>query len=512
MATQYEPKFRFQYSLRTLIIVISVLGVGIGMLGRLFISDPPVFLGVMSIISSVVPFLLAIITIFWLGFRPKPSWLTPLCGACKHDFGSAKTDQLSNCPQCGANLIEANALQFPRWPTRRWGLIIWAGLLLLMPPIGFTTLYVAQLYIGSSPSSLRFQSNQQLIGQQLPKQIDAPWIWRELQYRLANRSLSSQEVDDAVKKLTAYMTNKPGGWNQPLHWQNDFMKSAIQNRAISEQVLFGLCDAYFGSKPVIHLPHLREGKTRFEIDIKYGNPFSNMGFGIELAWQVQRVLVDDKPIKFQKQYQHGNMGGYYHEGSKLSAGDHKVTVEIECAYIDQSKLTGLNINDLPVKKWPKARKQWKQSVSATMQVYPVDKPIVSLVTDLARDPGPAGGVKSVSLVARAERDGRKKIALEVAFDELPLPLSYDVAVVFDGQSIKLGHVWRWISQNRNGSGGGGNHQLQAIIDKLDPTILSADIVLTPDPSPIEQRPEVSEIWGKKTVIKNVEMERLDLEE
>lgn len=90
MADQYEPKFRFQYSLRTFLIFISVFGVGFGLLGRLLIYDSAYFRSVLSILSTVCPFLLAILTIFWLGIRPKPSWMKPICSGCKHDFESTK--------------------------------------------------------------------------------------------------------------------------------------------------------------------------------------------------------------------------------------------------------------------------------------------------------------------------------------------------------------------------------------------------------------------------------------
>jgi hypothetical protein len=41
--------------------------------------------------------------------------------------------------------------------------------------------------------------------------------------------------------------------------------------------------------------------------------------------------------------------------------------------------------------------------------------------------------------------------------------------------------------------------------------LELSVILTPNPRHIEHRSEVSEIWGEKTILKNVPIERLDLE-
>jgi hypothetical protein len=511
MPTHDQPRFRFQFSLRTLIIVISVLGVGSGIMGRLFIDNPETFLTILRVFSYVGPFVLAIITIFWLGFRPKPAWLTPLCGACKHDLGSAKLNRPANCPQCGASLAEPDAVLFPRWPVRRWGVIIWGILLVLMPFMCYAGLFVAQRFVGSSPSDLQYQSTQRLLQKHLPKQIDAPWVWQELERRVNSQSMSQQEADDAVKQLTAFVTSRPGSPRQPLHYQSNFLKSAVQRGMVSDATLIALCDAFFGSKPSIQtLPRLREGRASLPISIEYGNPFGQLGPGVVLLWQVKRLLIDGKTIKPQRNSRFSNHWNGFVDGITLTAGDHELVAELECAYIDATKLAGPNTEELPVKSWPKARKQWQQSVSATLNVLPVGRPVVALVTDSSRDPGPSGGVQVIALFAQAEPNGRKKIVLKIAFSEtLGVPLSYDVSAKLGGQTVKLGQTWIRRSANAVASGGS---ELQALVDRLDDKVKSADIILTPNPAHVEERPEVNEIWGKPTTLHDVELDRLDLEE
>jgi hypothetical protein len=67
----------------------------------------------------------------------------------------------------------------------------------------------------------------------------------------------------------------------------------------------------------------------------------------------------------------------------------------------------------------------------------------------------------------------------------------------------------WIVLRGNSSTQSGG-ELEASVDRLDPSIRAADIILTPNPAHVEQYPEVSKIWGKKVVLRGVPLERLDL--
>ena len=58
--------------------------------------------------------------------------------------------------------------------------------------------------------------------------------------------------------------------------------------------------------------------------------------------------------------------------TELKSGSHKVVVELECAYIDANKLTGLNAFDLHVQKWPTARKRWRRTLLAPLVISPPD--------------------------------------------------------------------------------------------------------------------------------------------
>ena len=291
-----DPKARrpFQYSLGTFLIATSVAGVSLGLLGRLFLRDPEICLRIVTLLSTIGPFLLAVGTILWIGLRG-----------------------------------------------RRWGLTSWGVLLLLTPVIGIGASYAAYRFMGPGPGGLGLLSSQQLLQQRLPNQVDAPWVWNELESRLQAKSLSQKDADDAVKILIAHMTTtRPNGWDQPLHWQDQFLSKARQAGMISPPLLLGLCDAFYGPKPIIEpLRRLREGKNDLQIGIRYGSPWiSQSGLGVELLWQVERVLLDGKPTEApQPEAGHAmpdsRFSGHW-QGSRpvtVKAGDHQVVVEVQCA-------------------------------------------------------------------------------------------------------------------------------------------------------------------------------------
>ncbi len=511
MPTNYETRRGIKFSLKTFLIVLIAVGVGAGVMGRLSLRHPEIFLGVLSLLSTAVPFLLAIVTILWIGFRQKPAWSTPICGECMGQLRERKPDRLTNCPECGADLTDPKAVLYVRVQGRRWGLVVWGGLLLVTPVLGIGALFVAQHFIGPSPSNLRGVSTKELIQQRLPKRIDEPWVWRELENRLTAGKLSQKEVDEAVQQLIAHMkTTRPQGWDRPLNWQDDFLKSANQAKKISDPVLFALCDAFYGPKPVVEpLPRIREGQQGFEIEVKYGSTWSgHSGLGVELLWEVTQVLLDGKPIDVRQNHKHGERWSGHYDGS-LAAGDYEVTVEIQCAYVDQGKLVGLNAHDLPAKRWPKTRRQWKQTASAPLKVYTKDVQIVPLSKDPRRDPNTTGGIEVSRFVVQADRDDSKKLILKTNFTSgLTIPLSCDVEAVFHDQRVDLGRMWVVKTENSTRSSGS---QLQKRIDTLAPSVKYADIILTPNPSHIEHRPEVSEIWGEKIILRAIPVERLDLE-
>jgi hypothetical protein len=394
---------------------------------------------------------------------------------------------------------------------RRWGLALWGGFLLILPLLGIGVMWFVMTSVRPGPGNLGVVSTAQLIQTRLPQQVDEPWVWQELDARRQAGKLTPQQVDSTVQALIAHMkATQPAGWNRPLSWQREFLTAAIQAGAVSEPVLLALCDAFFGPSPTVQpLERMREGKTGMNVNVNYGNPWANnSGLGMELLWKVERLLVDGKPVEVEQHHNFGdNWSGRLRQG--LDAGDHELTVEVACAYVDEGKLIGLDANRLERKQWPKPRKEWTKTVSMPFKVYTQAEPIVALDTDPSLDPVRSGGVQVERLVVQAGPNGSKSVILKLRFPSaLPIPVSADVGVKIGEQSLNLGRTW--IDQ-QEGSHRSGGSQLQAKLTALDPAEESADVVLTPNPAHIEHVPDVERIWGRPITLRNVPLERLDLE-
>ena len=310
--------------------------------------------------------------------------------------------------------------------------------------------------------------------------------------------------------VTYRKTTKPRGWDRPLSWQDDFIKAALAARLISDPVKYDLYDAFYGPKPMIQpLPRIREDSDQFQFAVRYGNTWEDhAGFDVKLVWIVNRVLIDGKEVDAGKQRKYREEWNGLYKGGLL-LGDHEMQVEVEAAYIDRKKLIGLNADDLPKKNWPTAGKRWKQTVSQAFEVYSNDASLVDLSTDPDHDPAQSMAIDIKRCVIQSNPSGGAKVILQLDFnDSLTIPLSCDVAIKLGEETVPLGSRWAIRTPNRSSTGGGLQ---QKRIEPLDPAIRMADIILTPNPKYIEQRPDVKEIWGKEIILRGVPIERLDLE-
>jgi len=230
---------------------------------------------------------------------------------------------------------------------------------------------IALSVIAPTRNPLQLLSTQRLIRNRLPKQIDEPWVWNELANRINRQGLTQGDVDEALRQLIAYMKQShPAGWDQPLAWQHDFVRSAVQAKLVSNDVFLDLCDTFFGVKPKAQLlAPVREGKSRVHLSIEYGSHWSNQsGLGVDLNWYVKRVLLDGVPIAEQQ----SNVSLYnwsaWFDGP-FKAGEHELTFEIECGYFTQGRLPAPNA---PAAQWPPARKRWTTTVVIPLKVEPLE--------------------------------------------------------------------------------------------------------------------------------------------
>ena len=461
-SSQASPLLRI--SLKWLLFGFTFLGAGLGLLAKLLLQSPGTFLGVVAFLTTAVPFLLAIGTILRLGYQGQQRRLQA-----------------------------------------------WGWLLFCMPIIGFAVMFIADSYIGSAPGGIGILSNTQLINQRLPQQIEVPWVWRELTRRRQGNSLTQPEVDRAVGKLIAHMKKtKPLGWNSPLHGADKFMEDAQGAQLISGPVILNLCDAFYGTTPKIgRLSRLREGESRLEMSLSFGNPWSqNSGLPAHLLWTVSQVLVDGKPVNIDQPRHFGeNWNGNYR--GVFDAGDHELTFEVECAYVDSNKLSNIRSGANESYLWPKqTRKTWKKTVKTSFKVFAAADTLVKLSTDPLDDPTATGAIQVEQLVIKPGRKNRKQGILFVRCSEsLATQLSFDTTVTLGNQTFDLGNFLRVHQADHSVSSG---KKMRFRIETLDSKSTSADVLLTPNPSHAEGIAGVGKIWGKSILFRKVPVVRLDL--
>lgn len=451
-------------------IVLTIAGVFCGVMGRLFVTQSRLFFAIWGIAITVVPFILAIITL----------------------------------------LIVAGKVENKR------GLRIWAMLLMLTPLMGGLCMpmffYLQRQGVTQPPTLASASPNDYpniatplLISKYLPAKVNEPWVWNELESRIDNRKLSPEEANDALQVLIDHMkSTKPEGWDQPLSWQDQFVRAGQQSNLISDEKMIELLDAFF-KKPDIDIDRIRENSKELPFTINLGSVWSDSSLRYSLLWNVKSISIDDQVIQTKMRYRNEHDYNATYEKS-LPTGDHEIKVVLEAAYIDEAKLVGLNKSKLRTSSWPKALKSWEQTVAVPFRVYSKDEEIVKLSKDLANDP--RAGI-TCKLIAQNENE-KKKIVLQLEIGEVPISCSFAIKVlVGEDEEIPLG--FKYQAKRADGNTVSGSSRLSARVDQLDPEIGFADVVLLPAPSYVEEYEDVEEIWGRSIIIRNVPIERYDLE-
>jgi hypothetical protein len=309
-----------KFSLKTFLISLCVVGAVCGVMGKLLIEQPETFITVIYASTAIGPFLLAIGTIIRIGWQQPP----------------------------------------------RRGLVTWGCVLLFAPLI----LYPILTRFLPPGNPIRLLSTQRLIQRRLPTQTDQPWVWQELDARAKRGSLTNEDIEDAIQQLISFMrTTKPSGWNQPFSWQRDFLATVTTAGLVSNKTLLELCDAFYGTQPTVRpIRPIAVKSFGNRVQIDYGGPWEqNTGFGVYLLWDVKQVLLDGKPIKVSQARRFVGQWSALLDDLQ-DAGDHELQFDIECAYVDASKIRGGSSWSVPRAQWPTALKQWTTTLRAPLRV------------------------------------------------------------------------------------------------------------------------------------------------
>ncbi|MEC8554608.1 MAG: hypothetical protein VXZ82_06335 [Planctomycetota bacterium] len=445
-----------QIGMRGLLLLVLVLGCGGGLYGKLFLSYPEIAIAILGIGSIAVPYLVAIFLIVALAGRSdSPSRIRVFAVL------------LAFCPVVG---LVSTAL------------------------LGYTQVQ------RTGPMGLAAQTNKQLIDGSLKNQIDEPWVWQELEKRLANQELSEEEVTTALGMLHDHMvTTKPDGYDSLLHWSGQFV-SAVSNSELS--ALKELEDIYlaFFPKPDFSLDRQRESASNLQLNIRFGSTWAdNQDFPFELICDLKEVRMDGEVRLTHNNYRFDdsrsdNIGGPF------SVGKHLLEVKIDYALVDSDELVGISARSLSRGNWPKPIRTWTEVVKKEFQIYADDDPVVKLRTT---------GTMPVILVKRLvaqQENGRQKMKLVLEDFNASIPFSYEVFAKAEGFEKRLGSMIRYTTANSSIGSGGFQTTLRK---KLPPEITTVDLLFKPYPRGLDSVPEAKEMWGIEFTISDVPVDRFE---
>lgn len=312
-----------RFSLRTFLLATCVVGAGCGIMGKWLLDDPEMFLAALTFGATVVPFVLATGTLIVLGRRK-----------------------------------------------RQWKLEAWGAFLFFLPVV----LLIAHFTFLPSGNPIRLLTTRRLIERRLPDQIEQPWPWQELKRRLDNGRLSSADATDAVDALIDHMKSvRPAGWDQPLAWQHDFILAVVTAKMISKEKLLELCDAFYGTQPKVEpIARLTAGHPVFHVVVRFGSPWTgNSGLQTELLWDVKQVLLDGQPVKVSQGHRFAQQWSGFCD-TTLAPGEHELAFDMECAYVDELAMRNQGW-EIPIARWPIAKKRWSTRVTAPVKVQAAGK-------------------------------------------------------------------------------------------------------------------------------------------
>ncbi len=476
-------------------------------------SAPQVpIVGIMSLIlfGSVM---LAGVVLIVVGFRGRSSWSNPYCMKCKYDLRGRAPEETASCPECGADLAGRKAVGFVRHGRRSKLIVLGVCVILLPFVLGAVSLFAMWQFSSTGSHNLSGQANSAVLAY-IQNHMDDSRGWDELADRIRNGTLSAAEAERALRDLTQNMVaQRPNGWNEYLYWLDEFLEAGYNAGLFSDAAVIDFIDAYLGKAPRIEpLGRVLIGRRKLDVEVYFGSlggMQSDINLPLEMLWVIDRVTIGGEPVELQ--YNDGAENGYGYATvvlPELSPGDYELEVTLDVAIVESRYLVGFDKGKASPDDWPAAIGRGPVSAKTKLTVRGMADEPVSLSIDPSLDPG-ADGLRVKHLVVQPER-GKHRVTLELEVkDGLQTVLSYDVAIELGGQRHGLKSMYYHGRQNRQRSYRGLEQTL--LLDELDESVTTADVILTPNPHHVFDRSEIDAVWGEPIVLEGVPMKRYDVQ-
>lgn len=359
--------------------------------------------------------------------------------------------------------------------------------------------------LADSPQKLRKLPTAQLIEVSLAKPI-SPWGWQALE----NRPLTQSDAERIMEGMTAWVQREASNNSSPpLNWADRFLLH-LEKRGLlrDEQKIQFLVALHGNIRPEEPLTRLREGTDWVQLMAECRYIWNHTLFGFEMMNALQSVTLDGQPVKAENHSNYWNVQDLNVTVPlpALMLGKHTVKLEVLSALVAKEDLAGL-ASSAPPAEWPPAKKRWLRSAETELVIYPRDAVIVSQTEDPAFDPVSSGSLAAKSIILRPKGNKTQAVLSFKMTDTLPLSISFDVALRISGQTTPCGQLWSAKrGTGRTGSGG----ELTAELVRVEPELKEAEIILTPNPTPVEPFAFVDRIWGREVVFSHVPLIRQDV--
>jgi hypothetical protein len=324
--------------------------------------------------------------------------------------------------------------------------------------------------------------------------------------------LSQAEAAAAIEQLIVYLKANPAQQRMPLSWSQNFYRAAWSGKAISNEQLRRLCDAYYGSGLKIRMrSRVRQGgELRFEEEHDNACDLPDT----KSVFALRAIEIGGKPAEPALEYSEGKgkqylSGGRHHwfRGkirSVLPPGKYEVRFEFDWGLLNENAKLDPSFGGRPgqMDRWPRPLVTRAFTVKLPLEVVSPPDPVITLVTDSARDPSGVVSVKSIEVT----RKGKRLSLMPVIHNgKLLVPICFRVRA-------EIGDAKRDMGSYETGGKGSSYTALGGEIDTLPLDLKQLSVVLEPDVETAGEIGVVDEIWGKPIRIENVPLERYDLKE
>ncbi len=353
----------------------------------------------------------------------------------------------------------------------------------------------------SDQQRLRWLPSRHILTSRLTKLPDDRLAWTEIERRIHRNKISSELLDDYVSGLIQRHKDSKGRSEQitwPWLGSKTLTLAAVRD-LLEEDTLVELADMRFG-KPDVHALRIREGQSRIPLDVRYHAAISGvMLCPLGLKWDISDAWIGEHPVRTNATLLEPLS---IELPADLEPGEHKLKINLHCGYHMYGRLS--NGEFFPRRDWPAMMHKWDEQVVVPLTVYREDDAIVSTTSDPRLDPTKFIQFDRISpLKIYDGSTWRNTFLARVRLDtphRLPCAMSFDMFLLFDGKRIPAGHFFAYRNETES--------DFQHHRSHLDVTQLQiaerADLEFVPNASHVEMQTNVQQIWGEEFLLRDVD--------